>query len=117
MEQDFPGSREIIRQAFLARGTPVSALSATLASISKGTIAQYSKPLRLWWSFCMQNQISCFTPSVSSVLEFLSNSFSEIGSYATLNTYRSAISLLSANETGFHPLIRRFFKGVAVLKP
>ena len=34
-----------------------------------------------------------------------------------MNTYRSAISLISSNELGSHPLVSRFFKGVAVLKP
>ncbi|KMQ86317.1 tyrosine recombinase [Lasius niger] len=95
MEQDFPGSREIIRQVFLIKGTPASALDATLASITASTVAQYTKPLRLWWYF----------------------SLSDIGWYTTLNTYRSAISLLSSDEIGSHPLVKRFFRGVAALKP
>jgi len=88
-----------------------------LASISDATIVQYSKPIRIWWSFCKQKRINCFTPSVPLFLEFLSSLLSEIGSYATLNTYRSAISLIALDEVGSHPLIRRFFKGVATLKP
>ncbi|XP_018404624.1 PREDICTED: uncharacterized protein LOC108781208 [Cyphomyrmex costatus] len=51
MEQDLPGGRQIIRQAFLTRGTPASALDATLASLSEATINQYTRPLRLWWNF------------------------------------------------------------------
>jgi len=80
-------------------------------------LAQYTKPLRLWWCFCKQKQVSCFAPPVSSFLDFLSSCFSSIGSYATLNTYRSAISLISTDEVGTHPLVKRFFKGVATLKP
>ncbi|KYM97753.1 hypothetical protein ALC62_11564 [Cyphomyrmex costatus] len=117
MEQDFPGGREIIRQAFLLRGTPASALDATLASLSKHTIAQYTKPLRLWWSFCMKEKICYFAPPVSAVLEFLSACLPNTGSYSSLNTYRAAISLLTAEEIGSHPLVKRFFKGVACLKP
>lgn len=117
MEQDFPGSREVIRQAFLDRGTPASAMDATLASLSISTFAQYAKPLKLWWYFCKEKQINCFSPPISFFLEFLSSSFLNIGSYSTLNTYRAAISLLSADEIGSHPLVKRFFKGVAVLKP
>lgn len=117
MEQDFPGSREIIRQVFLIKGTPASALDATLASITASTVAQYTKPLRLWWYFCKQKHINCFSPSVSSFLEFLSSALSDIGWYTTLNTYRSAISLLSSDEIGSHPLVKRFFRGVAALKP
>jgi len=42
---------------------------------------------------------------------------SEISSYATFYTYRSVISLIALNEMGSHPLIQRFFNGVASLKP
>jgi len=117
LEQDFPGSRPLIRQAFLSRGTPPAALEATLASISEATIAQYTKPLRLWWIFCKQKNIDCFSPPVTLFLEFLASLLPQAGSYSTLNTYRSAISLLSLEELGSHTLVKSFFKGVAVLKP
>lgn len=117
MDQNFPGSREVIRQAFILKGTPASAMNATLASITLSTLAQYLKPIRLWWHFCVRNQTNCFCPSVSSFLEFLSLASSETHSYSSLNTYRSAVSLLSSNNIGSHPLIKRFFKGVATLKP
>lgn len=65
----------------------------------------------------MRNQIDYIRPSISAFLHFLSSSLTNIGSYSTLNTYRSAISLLTIGEMGSHPLVRRFFKGVAALKP
>lgn len=117
MEQDFPGSREIIGQALRSRGTPAAALETTLASISNATIAQYAKPLRLWWHFCRQRGAPCFSPSVSQVLDFLSSLLPDVRSYSTLNTYRSAVSLLSPDEVGSHALVRRFLRGVAALKP
>jgi len=94
MEQNFPGSCEVIRQAFLRRGTPPSTLDATIASLSKITIAQYAKPLRLWWTFCERNHSNYFSPPVSRVLEFLAGSLTAVRSYSTLNSYRSAISLI-----------------------
>lgn len=117
MAQDFPGGREVIRQAFLVKGTPREAIEATIASISEATVSQYTKPLRLWWLFCQKNRIDFFRPSVTAVLEFLAASLSNIGSYSTLNSYRSVISLISLEEMGSHPLIKRFCKGVSVLKP
>ncbi|KYN06881.1 hypothetical protein ALC62_02116 [Cyphomyrmex costatus] len=57
MQQNFPDGREIIRQVLVLRGTPTSALDATLASLSESTIAHYTKPLRLWWSFCMKFRV------------------------------------------------------------
>ncbi|KYN16662.1 hypothetical protein ALC57_11171, partial [Trachymyrmex cornetzi] len=38
-------------------------------------------------------------------------------SYSTLYVYRAAISLFSANKIGSHLLMRRFFKGVAAMRP
>lgn len=61
--------------------------------------------------------MDCFRPLVASVLEFLAACLERVGSYSTLNSYRSAISLISVAEVGSHPLIRRFFRGVSILKP
>nr|XP_012232431.1 PREDICTED: uncharacterized protein LOC105678035 [Linepithema humile] len=115
--QDYPGCREAIRQAFAYRGTPSQAIATMLASLSEATIAQYAKPIKLWWNFCKEKDIICFTPSVPVFLDFLSSQLLGVGSYATLNSYRSAISLISTNEVGSHPLVKRFFRGVAALKP
>lgn len=101
----------------MSKGTPPSALDATLASLSNATIAQYAKPLRLWWYFCAQNRTNCFSPPVSRVLEFLAEVLLSVGSYTTLNSYRSAISLISSDEVGSHPLVKRFCRGVSILKP
>lgn len=95
----------------------MSATEAMLASITASTIAQYSKPLKLWWHFCKERQASFFSPSVYLVLDFLSACLATSGSYSTLNTYHSAISLISSDAVGLHPLLTRFFKGVATLKP
>ncbi|XP_011164155.3 uncharacterized protein LOC105198980 [Solenopsis invicta] len=48
LEENFPGGRKIIRQAFRLKGTPPAALETTLASISEATVAQYTKPIREW---------------------------------------------------------------------
>lgn len=101
----------------MSRGTPETALETTFASISNATIAQYDKPLRLWWLYCKQKGTSCFSPSAPLLLDFLASLLPKTGSYSTLNTYRSAISLLSSDEIGSHPLVKRFFRGVAALKP
>lgn len=45
------------------------------------------------------------------MLCFLSEKFKNGASYGTLNTYRSAISLISDNKIGDNELIRRFLKG------
>lgn len=117
MEQNFPGGRKIIRQAFLKKGTPPAAIETTIASIRDTTISQYEKPLRLWWQFCKKRNISIMSPLIPRVLKFLSSYLANTGSYSTLNTYRSAISLIFSDEVVSHPLIKRFFRDVAALKP
>lgn len=96
-ETRFPYCREI-RQAFVTGNLLM--MDATLASLIETTTIHYSKPsipsFKLWWHFCKRRQINCFRPSVSSFLEFLSTSFSNVGSYSTLNT-----SLLSLGQFYF----------------
>lgn len=117
MEELFSGSREAIRRAFAARLVPSSAIPALLASLSDATIRQYSRPLRSWWIFCQRHNVSFYLPTVFQTLDFLSHELPAIFSYSSLNTMRSAISLVSNNEIGTHPMVKRFCKGVAVLKP
>lgn len=117
MEDPFPGSREVIGKAFETRLIPSSTIPAILASLADTTLKQYSGPLRSWWNFYQQRQIPIYSPSVPQFLEFLSQELPDISSYSCLNTMRSAISLISQNEIGKHPIVRRFCKGVAVLKP
>lgn len=54
---------------------------------------------------------------MAAVLEFLLPLASGKSQYGTLNTYRSAISLLSTWDIGRDPTIRRFCRGVSVIKP
>ncbi|XP_063991173.1 uncharacterized protein LOC135169803 [Diachasmimorpha longicaudata] len=53
----------------------------------------------------------------SLILKFLTDKFNSGASYGTLNSYRSAISLLSENKIGEDPGICRFMKGVYRLRP
>lgn len=117
MEDTFPGSREIIREAFKTRLVPDTALPALLASLSESTIKQYSYSLRSWWYFCQRHRSPLYSPSVAQILQFLAQELPKTSSYSCLNTMRSAISLISQNEIGSHPMVKRFCKGVSVLKP
>lgn len=117
LENTFPGGRETIRRAFEYKQVPKSALDTLLASLAPSTVKQYTRPLRSWWMFCNQHNITVFSPKVEQVLEFLAEELKETGSYSTLNTARSAVSLISIDDIGNHPLVRRFCKGVGFLKP
>lgn len=117
MEDPFPGGHEIIREAFRARSVPEIAIPALVASLSESTIKQYSSSLRSWWNYCCHHRIPLYSPSVPHFLQFLAQESPNFSSYSTLNTMRSAVSLISQNEIGNHPTVRRFCKGVSALKP
>lgn len=117
MEHPFPGGRDCIRQAFLERRVPPKALEAMLASLADSTVAQYSKPLHLWWTFCRTSAIPVFSPSPTQFISFLAQQLAVTHSYSAINTIRSAVSLVSHNEIGSHRLVRRFCRGVGNLRP
>ncbi|XP_067622074.1 uncharacterized protein [Eurosta solidaginis] len=117
LEVSNPNCRQIIREAFITKQAPEESLQYILASLSENTLKQYSKPITSWYKFCQAKQLSPFQPTVSAVLEFLSPLATGENKYGTLNTYRSAISLLSTWDIGKDATIKRFCKGVSVLKP
>lgn len=99
------------------KGVPEEAIDVTLASITEGTLKQYTKGLKLWWDFCHKKQFSVFKASTTEILQFFAEILPKTGSYSTLNGYRAAISLILENEIGKDQKISRFFKGVSNLKP
>lgn len=96
---------------------PEESLPVILASLSKSTYGQYEKPLRLWWKFCTENNVSTWDPTIPEVLRFLTAQLNEVNSYGTLNSYRSALSLVVSYDLGKDPTIKRFCKGASVIKP
>ncbi|XP_018360234.1 PREDICTED: uncharacterized protein LOC108759349, partial [Trachymyrmex cornetzi] len=117
VEEPFPGGREIIRKAFQSQAVPSTALDTLIASLAPSTINQYARPLRDWWNFCQTHGVSLFSPAVDQVLTFLAQELQKVGSYSTLNTTRSAVSLISEHAIGNHPLVKRFCKGASSIKP
>lgn len=94
-----------------------SAINTMLASLSTATIRQYNKPLRLWSEFCLKKRICPFNAEISSIIEFLDLHLENINHCGTLNSYRSAISLITDKPIGDNHNIKRFCKGVSNLKP
>ena len=88
-----------------------------IASISSSTLKQYNRPIKLWWNYCRNQKICPYTCNKTHVLEFLSSLLNKINTYSTLNCYRSALSLINFNGLGNDADIKRFCKGVSVMKP
>ena len=88
-----------------------------MSSLSQATQKQYLSSLKPWLKFCQDNNIDSFNPEIKQVLSFLNASFKDGASYGTLNTQRSALSLISKNKVGEDPLVSRFLKGCFKIKP
>lgn len=96
---------------------PSIAIPTLVNSLANSTIQQYHGPLRSWSMFCREFKKDEFSPSIQDVLHFLSEVKIKGASYGKLNTYRSAISLITKDHLGSHPLISRFMKGTFRERP
>ncbi|CAG9118500.1 unnamed protein product [Plutella xylostella] len=113
----YPGCSEALRLALIRRGTPEAALNLTIASLAKNTLKQYNVSFKLWWSFCRDNNLNSYEPSMSDVILFLTEQFDKGSAYGTLNSHRSALSLLLGGEVSADVRIKRLLKGAFKLRP
>lgn len=88
-----------------------------LSSISQSTLSQYSVSYKLWWQFCIDNNLNTYEAPISSVITFLVDLFNKGASYGTINSHKSALSLLLGNNIGSDFIIKRLMKGVYKQKP
>ena len=100
------------------------ALQIIIASWRPGTEKSYSSAWKKWSCWCSQRGIDPFPDSVTPVVEFLTSQFQEGKQYLTMNSYRSALSALSAtlppmegHPVGQHPLVCRLLQGMFNKRP
>lgn len=79
------------------------------ASLAESTLKQYNSVHKSWWSFCAENSLDPYNPRISSVLGLLTTLVDKGMTYGSLNTYRSAISLIVPFELGDNDTVKRFF--------
>lgn len=72
----------------------------------------------MWWKYCEEKGVPIFNANVFQIIDFLQTLLenSQIN-YGSFNSHRSAISLISSDSLGSHPLLKRFMKGVARKRP
>lgn len=104
-------------QALKRKGIPENALEIAISSLTDSSIKQYTSGLKLWWEFCNTKSIAFWSFSVNHILTFLTTLFNKGHSYSSLNTIRSALSLLISPEVGTDLRIKRYFKGIYKLRP
>lgn len=109
---------EIIRSSYLAKGISKETVDVMMASLAPSTYKQYGTTLKEWKVFCVNENIGLFSATPEELLKFLTIKFKQGTSYGSLNSHRSAISLISMNKgVGEHEDVKRFFKGIFRLKP
>jgi integrase len=89
-----------------------------MLSLSKNTLSQYTSSLKKWWQYCQMNAIDdIYDVKINYLIDFLNRCLEDGASYGTLNSHRSAISLISINHISQDDCLKRFFKGVFRIKP
>ena len=88
-----------------------------ISSLTESTMKQYNVYLLQWKNFCESYNADFYNPSIKNILEFLTESYHDGASFGTINSQRCAISLISKEKIGADPLVSRFVKGIAKLKP
>lgn len=110
-----------VREQVRARGVSAQGADIILASWTAGTEKQYRPHFRRWSQFCCRWNINSLAPSLSDIINFLSDAFHRNVGYESVNTARSALSSLGivvdGCRAGAHPLVVRFMKGVFNLRP
>ena len=110
-----------VREGFRERGISAEGADILMASWKPGTGKQYRPHIRRWSEFCDRWRVNSFTPGISHVVNFLSETFHRNVGYEAVNTARSALSSLgivvAGCRVGTHPLVVRFMKGVFNLRP
>lgn len=88
-----------------------------MESLSDSTIKQYSSALKKWDQFCTENSIDFLDTTPKNVMKLLSDRYLNGESYGSLNSERSALSLISKNKVGEHLDVTRYMKGVSKSRP
>lgn len=86
-----------------------------VASLSDSTYKQYDGCIKSWINYCNTHNYTYSSASVPIVLHFLTEVYNKGAKYGTINSYKSALSLLLDNLDDFR--IKRFMKGVYKLRP
>lgn len=87
-----------------------------LASLSNNTYKQYDGCIKAWISYCKKHNYDYTIASIPIVIHFLTEIFDKGAKYGTINSHKSALSLLLGNNLDDERL-KRFMKGVFKLRP
>ena len=101
-------------------------LSSTAAELVEASWRQpteksYGSAWSKWVEWCAEHELSPYSPSLSSILNYLSQMYDNGAQYRTINLHRSALSStllpIEGSSVGKHPLVCRLLKGVYNKRP
>lgn len=92
-------------------------LDIITSSITESTLKQYECSLKRWWEYAHSFDMDIFNSKTIDIIKFLTKLFEEGASYSSLNTARSAISLISVCNINKDGMIPRFLKGTFKQRP
>lgn len=95
---------------------PERTVDIMVNSLSDNTYKQYDTCIRTWLEFCRQNNYDYINTNIIVILNFLTQVFDNGAKYGTINSYKSALSLLFPNMLDDYR-IKRFMKGVFRSRP
>lgn len=112
---------DCVRSHLAFSGISGQSADLILASWRKGTERQYSSAWRVWNRWCNRRKEDPVQAPLKDICEFLSHLYNKGLSYATINTYRSAISMthvpIDGVRAGQHFIICRLLKGIFHSRP
>lgn len=92
-------------------------MAISISSLSEASLKQYNSALKKWWTFYKDNELSIYEARTTDVIQFLTVEFEKGMSYGSLNSLRSAISLILGQELGQNEIVKRFFRGLSNVRP
>ena len=114
-------SLSLVWKSLKLQGVSDKAARIIINSWRVGTKRQYQTCLKKWEEFCGKQQIDPVRPTLTMILDFLTELYEQGQQYSSLNTARSALSSVIALSgevpAGRHPLVCRVLKGVFQERP
>ena len=112
---------QIVRMSLQSQRLSEQAIEIVMSSWRDSTKKQYKTYLARWHKFSTKRSCDPLQPTVTDVIEFLTELFQSGIGYSCLNTARSALSSVIVfpdnKPVGSHPLVVRFMKGVFERRP
>ena len=108
----------IIRKKFIREGLSRKLIDIIMQSWRDSSIKQYKVYLNRWILFCEDNSLDPLERNDLLALEFLRKLLKQGYSYSSINSARSALSIIFDNPNfGELPIVSRFMKSVYNIRP